>query len=104
MFCDGGLFMCSVCGCFEGATTDHCPGDNITWYAMDEVYAGRLNFRDGAWRHEPCEIWNVPGRPGFNAELYAIQKPRIERRCMLNRLERDLKEMRYAERELALQG
>ena len=29
-FCDGGLFACKVCGCAEGATTDDCPGVQLT--------------------------------------------------------------------------
>lgn len=70
-FCDGGLFACKVCGCAEGATTDDCPGVQITPWAMDEIYAGRLNFRDGAWRYETSEIWNFPGSP-----LYDPNKPK----------------------------
>jgi hypothetical protein len=50
MFCDGGLFLCDVCGSFEGATTTECPGCRMTPRESDAVYAGRLDFIDGAWK------------------------------------------------------
>jgi hypothetical protein len=49
MFCDGGLFGCSRCGSFEGATTTDCPGEAMTGEQSDAVYAGDLDYRDGAW-------------------------------------------------------
>lgn len=58
--CNGGLFNCVVCGSAEGASTDHCPGIRMTWYALDQVYAMKLNFRDGMWRHEPASHWLNP--------------------------------------------
>jgi hypothetical protein len=45
MFCDGGLFACSTCGSFEGATTTQCPGQPLTEEESDAVYAGYLDFR-----------------------------------------------------------
>ena len=50
--CDGGLFLCSVCGCAEGATTDDCPGKLIDQDDLDLIYDGKLNFRNGEWRKE----------------------------------------------------
>ncbi|HZA73350.1 MAG TPA: HD domain-containing protein [Propionibacteriaceae bacterium] len=44
-FCAGGLFSCTRCGSFEGATTTHCPGRQMTKEESDAVYAGRLDFR-----------------------------------------------------------
>jgi hypothetical protein len=56
MFCDGGLSACTVCDAFEGAWPDECPGERMTYRQSDEVYAGRLNFRDGQWHAECCRI------------------------------------------------
>jgi hypothetical protein len=53
MFCDGGLFLCSVCDSFEGATTSDCPATKMTQEQIDAVYAGTLNFRNGQWLREP---------------------------------------------------
>lgn len=52
-FCDGGLFMCSVCGCAEGATTTECPGVYLASQELDAVYAGALDYRDGKWINAP---------------------------------------------------
>lgn len=56
MFCEGGLSACTVCGAFEGAWPDQCPGEPMTAYVSDSVYAGSLNYRDGAWRAEACQV------------------------------------------------
>lgn len=53
-FCAGGLFACSVCGAFEGATPDECPGVKMTEMQTDQVYAGVLNYRAGEWRRNEC--------------------------------------------------
>lgn len=65
MFCDGGLFACSICQSFEGATTTHCPG--VPMYAEfgDQVYMGVIDFRDGEWREGECSrhtpaYWRTP--------------------------------------------
>lgn len=49
MWCDGGLFVCRVCGSFEGATTTQCPKRGLTKDETDRVYAGTLDYRDGRW-------------------------------------------------------
>ena len=46
--CVGGLDVCSVCGLFEGGLTTHCPGVKA-YGKSDEVYAGKIDFRDGQW-------------------------------------------------------
>lgn len=61
VICHGGLFLCQTCGSAEGASTDDCPGVRLTLWASDEVYAGRLNFRAGAWHHERSAIWEYLG-------------------------------------------
>lgn len=65
-FCAGGLSACAVCGSFEGATTDHCPGAEMAWGQREAVYAGTLNYRDGAWRAECCRVM----RPVYDREAY----------------------------------
>ncbi|WP_219152291.1 hypothetical protein [Amycolatopsis sp. TNS106] len=65
MFCAGGLFSCSVCGSFEGATTTHCPGYNMYAEYGDRIYAGEIDFRDGKWREGECSrhtpaYWSTP--------------------------------------------
>ena len=65
MFCDGGLFACTRCGSFEGATTTDCPGRQI--HLADEVYAGRLDYRIingvGSWVAGPSSdtpaLWTL---------------------------------------------
>jgi 5'-deoxynucleotidase YfbR-like HD superfamily hydrolase len=70
MFCDGGLFSCTRCGSFEGATTTRCPGRKMTAEEHDAVYDGRLDFRrkpdgSGWWvcvgsPHTPNRGWRLP--------------------------------------------
>lgn len=52
MFCEGGLFSCTVCGGAEASLPTDCPGVRMGRWAQDEVQAGRLNFREGQWRYE----------------------------------------------------
>lgn len=68
-FCAGGLSACAVCNSFEGATTDHCPGDRMTADQLDAVYAGTLNYRDGAWRAECCRVM----RPVYDRDAYMAE-------------------------------
>lgn len=76
-FCDGGLWACSVCGSFEGATTTHCPGTWMYTEYGDRVYAGEIDFRDGEWREGECShytpaYWSTP------EGLALIEKHRAE--------------------------
>lgn len=50
MFCDGGLWACSVCDSFEGATTTECPGERMSPETATDVYNGRLDYIDGEWK------------------------------------------------------
>ncbi len=45
------LFACTLCSSFEGATTTHCPGEKFL--DVDDVYEGRLDYRDGQWVNGP---------------------------------------------------
>lgn len=44
-----GLFLCSVCGSAEGATTTDCPKRRFNTDAADFIYRGWLDFRNGIW-------------------------------------------------------
>jgi hypothetical protein len=69
-FCDGGLFACTVCDAFEGATPDQCPGRRMTIAESGAVYRGRLNFRDGRWRQECCAVMRpIHDKAGFMADM-----------------------------------
>lgn len=50
--CEGGLGVCSVCGCIEGATTSECPGEKLTADRIDEIYVGTWDFIDGEWKKQ----------------------------------------------------
>lgn len=62
--CDGGLFLCSVCGSAEGATTSSCPGQQMTADQIDAVYAGTLDYRNGQWVEGTS-----PYTPAYGAHL-----------------------------------
>jgi hypothetical protein len=47
--CEGGLALCSVCGLAEGSLTMSCPGVVVSSQDSDKVYAGLLDYVDGAW-------------------------------------------------------
>lgn len=69
MFCAGGLSMCDVCSAFEGAWPDDCPGNDMDARTIDLVYTGRLNYRDGWWRVECCQVMrHVHDRVAYMAE------------------------------------
>lgn len=60
-FCAGGLDGCDVCGGVEGSMPSTCPGQPMTPAQIDEVYAGRLDYRGGLWvtapsRHSPAGL------------------------------------------------
>ena len=67
MFCDGGLFSCTRCGSSEGALPSQCPGEKMTPEQEADVYAGRLDFRAGAWVKAPSgsASSHYDGRPGL---------------------------------------
>ena len=74
-FCDGGLFACTVCKGMEGSTPTHCPGVPMTEQQSDDVYAGKLDYRDdrGGW----CEP-DGTGRSMGDTRIY-YQKLKEER-------------------------
>lgn len=55
-FCNGGLFSCTECGSFEGATTTHCPGYRMSEQTCDWVYDGSVDYRWGKWIDRPSRI------------------------------------------------
>ena len=77
MFCEGGLWACDTCGGLEGAMPTQCPGRAMSMTLVDDVYAGRLDFRRGAWQpglasiHSPGWYWMPEGRSYAEALLAA---------------------------------
>jgi hypothetical protein len=47
--CEGGLFLCTVCGGAEGSLPRDCPGVQMTPAQEDKVMSGDLDYRDGQW-------------------------------------------------------
>lgn len=52
--CDGAgtctgctLFMCKNCGAAEGTLPTHCPGVFLTGKQEDDIYKGKLDFKEG---------------------------------------------------------
>ena len=49
ILCDGGLALCDVCRCLEGALATECPERPTTQEEERAIYAGTLDYRQGAW-------------------------------------------------------
>ena len=49
MICEGGLALCALCGHLEGSLTTHCPATQTYSTYGDLVYAGSIDYREGAW-------------------------------------------------------
>lgn len=47
--CDGGLAICRVCGLAEGCLTTDCPGEDVYVDRHDDVYSGKIDYRNGQW-------------------------------------------------------
>lgn len=47
--CDGGLAVCTICGCLEGSLASECPGFNCYASHGDRIYNGEVDFRGGEW-------------------------------------------------------
>jgi hypothetical protein len=43
------LFICKVCGTFEGGLATECPGEKITIEQADDIYQGKIDFIGGRW-------------------------------------------------------
>ena len=53
------LFICKVCGLYEGSLTTECPGVPSYKDHAAKVYAGLEDFIDGKWvEKKPEEQWN----------------------------------------------
>lgn len=66
MWCAGGLELCTVCGAFEGATPDQCPGKQMSYDFSTLVYRGIINFRDGNWYGECAQVM----RPTYDIDKW----------------------------------
>jgi hypothetical protein len=40
------LAVCKICSLYEGALTTDCPGYYVTYGQSDEIYKGKIDFRD----------------------------------------------------------
>lgn len=40
------LDVCVTCGMYEGGLTTDCSGEKVTMAVEDDVYAGKLDYRD----------------------------------------------------------
>jgi len=49
MFCDGGLFSCTVCNGFEGTLTTECCGHKLHPTVLHAVYTGKIDYVNGKW-------------------------------------------------------
>jgi hypothetical protein len=84
-FCCGGLFACTICESFEGATTTHCPKVRIPSDTYADVYAGRVDYRDGRWvkegsPHTPNRGWPLYWNPK-REEHYHLTPDGEEDKC-----------------------
>ena len=43
------LSLCKVCGGAEGAMPTDCPGRALSEQQLDDIYAGRLDYRGDVW-------------------------------------------------------
>lgn len=51
-YCDGNLFLCTVCGGAESSLTTDCPGTPLTKEQDAAVSAGTLDYKYGKWVHQ----------------------------------------------------
>jgi hypothetical protein len=65
-----GCSACRICGGFEGTLTRECPGRKTTNDEQDAIYAGKIDFRGGAWVNEPSGLVasHHSKEPGQNCE------------------------------------
>lgn len=69
--CDGGLSVCTVCGCLEGSLATECPGVQCYATRADRIYAGKIDFRNGKWVELPS-----PHSPtGWRLDAAQKEKP-----------------------------
>ena len=45
------LAQCRVCKCAEGELPTECPGEEVLPEARQRIYAGEMDFLQGAWRY-----------------------------------------------------
>lgn len=43
------LFVCAVCGCYEGSLATECPGERVSFERQEEIYARQIDFIGGQW-------------------------------------------------------
>ena len=49
-YTEGGLASCEICHGAEGSLPTQCPNAPMSHWESQRVYAGQIDFQDGAWR------------------------------------------------------
>lgn len=75
------LYMCAVCGAYEGGLTTDCPGTQIEFNKQREVYETPLDYTDDRGWHqgEPMEHRS----PRFSTSRLAPEPPRVDPRAVV---------------------
>ena len=47
--CDGGLFVCKICGAAEGEVPTDCPGEKLGPATLESIFKGDLDYKNGTW-------------------------------------------------------
>jgi hypothetical protein len=76
MFCDGGLFSCVVCGGTEGSLPTNCPGFEMTDEQDQQVYNGKIDWRNERGWCLPDGVGNSMG--DVNIKIQEIKRRRYE--------------------------
>lgn len=80
--CDGGLFVCEVCGGLEGGVPTECPGERMSPQFQHElVYGGLLDFRGGKWvigSNLELSGWREPTTTESKIDALAEALPRLK--------------------------
>lgn len=61
IICDGGLSICTVCGCIEASLPTHCPGFNCWATHGQAIYKGEIDFVNGKWIKPHRWVLTSPG-------------------------------------------
>ncbi len=81
-FCDGGLFVCTICKGAEGSLPTDCPGKPMTEDQSDEVYAGRIDYFESRGWIMTKEATKDACRKVFNKQCRSSQYyPRPGEHC-----------------------
>ena len=54
--CDGGLYLCKICGALEGGLAMECPGRQLSYDEVDQTYKGEFVKGSG---NMPCHVGEI---------------------------------------------